>query len=63
VEYFGKVEINDRITPECSIAQDAQSRVAKTSSSVRMMRKEKGRPLQPTLRQSPKYARKRKPVG
>jgi hypothetical protein len=45
VEYFGKVEISDRITPDGSIAQDAQSGAAKTSSSVRRMRKEKGPPL------------------
>ena len=29
VEYFGKVEINDRITTDCSIARDAQCVVAK----------------------------------
>jgi hypothetical protein len=57
VEYFGKVEINDRITPDCSIAQDAQSGVAKTSSRVRMAYKAKGRPPQ----QTPPYTKTAQP--
>jgi hypothetical protein len=62
VEYFGKVEINDRITPDCSIAHDAQSGVAKSSSPMRMTRREKRPPPRQRPCQSPKFARKRKPV-
>jgi hypothetical protein len=62
VEYFGKVEINDRITPDCSMARGAQSVVAKNRQLGPHDGQKKGPPPQQTPGQSPQSRQKRKPV-